>query len=97
MTNALEDDCLICYASQRAKGLFAVAKPAEHALEKARRDHNHRQWIDEHTTNGTFAEIRDALEQHGRPRQELVGRNKLSAYSRYKSRFEKHPGFGSSE
>lgn len=69
MTNALEDDCPICNSSQRAKERFAAAKVAGHILEKARRDQSHRQWIDEHTTNGTLAEIREALEQHGRPRQ----------------------------
>lgn len=69
MTGAVEDDCPICNSSQRAKERFARAKVAEHILEKARRDQSHREWIDEHTTNGTLAEIREALEQHGRPRQ----------------------------
>ncbi|WP_169315633.1 hypothetical protein [Halogranum rubrum] len=69
MTTAVEDECPICNSSQRAKERFAVAKVAEHILEKARRDQDHQQWIDEHTTNGTLAEIREALEHHDRPRQ----------------------------
>lgn len=29
----------------------------------------HQNWIDEHTTNGTLAEIREALTEHTRPRR----------------------------
>jgi large-conductance mechanosensitive channel len=52
-----------------AKARFATAKVAEHVKEKARRDETHQNWIDEHTTNGTLAEIRDALTEHTRPRR----------------------------
>ena len=69
MPEPVEEDCPICASSQRAKERFAAAKVAEHIKEKARRDASHRTWIEEHTTNGTLAEIREALTEHGRPRQ----------------------------
>lgn len=69
MTDAVEEDCPICNSSKSAKEQFATAKVAEHIKEKARRDETHREWIDTHTTNGTLAEIRDALTEHSRPRR----------------------------
>jgi hypothetical protein len=69
MAEPVEEDCPICTPSQRAEERFATAKVAEHIKEKARRDASHRRWIEEHTTNGTLAEIREALTEHGRPRQ----------------------------
>jgi hypothetical protein len=69
MPESVEEDCPICPSTQRAKERFAAAKVAEHIKEKARRDASHRVWIGEHTTNGTLAEIREALTEHGRPRQ----------------------------
>jgi hypothetical protein len=69
MTDAVEEDCPICDSSDSAKATFARAKVAEHLKEKARRDEDHREWIDEYTANGTLAEIRAALDQHGRPRE----------------------------
>jgi hypothetical protein len=68
MTEAVEEDCPVCTASEGARERFAVAKVAEHIREKARRDGDHQAWIDEHTENGTLAEIREALADHGRPR-----------------------------
>lgn len=68
MTNAVKEDCPICNSSESAKAQFATAKVAEHIKEKARRDEAHRAWIDEHTSNGTLAEIRSALDEHDRPR-----------------------------
>jgi hypothetical protein len=69
MTDAVEADCPVCNSSDSAKAQFARAKVAEHLKEKALRDERHREWIDEYTTNGTLAEIREALAEHGRPRQ----------------------------
>jgi hypothetical protein len=69
MIDAVEEDCPICNSSDSAKATFARAKVAEHLKEKARRDEDHREWINEHTTNGTLAEIREALGEHGRPRE----------------------------
>jgi len=69
MTDAVEADCPVCNSSDSAKAQFARAKVAEHLKEKARRDEAHRAWIDEHTSNGTLTEIREALAEHGRPRQ----------------------------
>lgn len=69
MTDAVEEDCPVCNSSDSAKTQFATAKVAEHVKEKARRDETHREWIDEHTTNGTLAEIRSALDEHGQPRR----------------------------
>jgi hypothetical protein len=68
MTDALEADCPVCNSSEGAKAQFARAKLAEHVKEKARRDEAHQEWIDEHTSNGTLAEIRSALDGHNRPR-----------------------------
>ena len=68
MTDAVEEDCPVCNSSDSAKAQFATAKVAEHVKEKARRDETHRAWIDEHTTNGTLAEIRSALDEYSRPR-----------------------------
>lgn len=69
MTDAVEEDCHICNSSKNAKEQFATAKVAEHLKEKARRDEAHREWIDTRTTNGTLAEIREALTEHSRPRR----------------------------
>jgi hypothetical protein len=68
MTDSVEEDCPVCTSSEGAKAQFATAKVAEHIKEKARRDETHRAWINEHTTNGTMAEIRRALDEHSRPR-----------------------------
>lgn len=57
----VEEDCPICNSTHEARERFAAAKVAEHIKEKAKRDENHRKWIDKHTDNGTLAEIRDAL------------------------------------
>lgn len=59
---AVEEDCPVCNASETAKESFAAGKVAEHIKEKARRDETHRDWIEEHTDNGTPAEIKAALE-----------------------------------
>jgi hypothetical protein len=69
MTGAVEEDCPICSSSDSAKAKFARVKVAEHLKERARRDEDHSEWIDEYTTNGTLAEIREALGEHGRPRE----------------------------
>lgn len=63
MTVSVEQDCPVCTSSQSAREQFATAKVAEHVREKARRDEEHRAWIDEHTENGTLAEIREASPQ----------------------------------
>lgn len=68
MTGAVEEDCPVCDASDGARERFAVAKVAEHIMEKARHDTTHQAWIDEHTENGSPSEIREALADHGRPR-----------------------------
>ncbi|MFT4921101.1 MAG: hypothetical protein ACI8XM_000296 [Haloarculaceae archaeon] len=68
MTDAVEEDCPICNSSDSAKATFARAKVAEHLKEKGRRDEDHREWINEHTTNGTLTEIRSALEENSRRR-----------------------------
>lgn len=62
------EDCPVCNSSQSAKERFATAKVAEHVQEKAHRDDDHRAWIDEHTENGTLAEIRTALGDESPPR-----------------------------
>ena len=62
------EGCPVCNSSQSAKERFATAKVAEHVQEKARRDENHQEWIDEHTENGMLAEIRTALEDESPPR-----------------------------
>lgn len=62
-----EENCPICNSSKGAKEQFATAKVAEHVKEKARRDDAHQEWLDEHTTNGRLAEIREALEDHSPP------------------------------
>ena len=64
-----EENCPICDSSQSAKETFAVAKVAEHINEKARHDDQHQTWINEHTENGTLAEIRAALSEHEQPRK----------------------------
>jgi hypothetical protein len=64
----VEEDCPICTSSQDAKEQFAAAKVAEHIKEKARRDDQHQAWVEEHTENGTLAEIRSALSEHDGPR-----------------------------
>jgi len=69
MPEPVEADCTICPSSRRAKERFVAAEVVEHIEGKARRDASHRTWIEEHTTNGTLAEIREALTEHGRPRQ----------------------------
>lgn len=69
MTGAVEEDCPVCNSSDSAKAQFATAKVAEHIKEKARRDETHRAWINEHTANGTLAEIRSALNEYSRPRR----------------------------
>lgn len=69
MTDAVEENCPVCNSSENAKEQFATAKVAEHVKEKARRDETHQEWIDTHTTNGTLAEIREALTDHSRPRR----------------------------
>lgn len=58
---SVEEDCPVCNASQDAKRSFARAKVAEHLKERAAHDEDHDQWIEEHTENGTVAEIREAL------------------------------------
>ncbi|MDT3437628.1 hypothetical protein [Haloarcula sp. 1CSR25-25] len=68
MTDVVEEDCPVCNSSEDAKAQFARAKVAEHLKEKARRDEAHRAWVDEYTTNGTLAEIREALDEQGHPR-----------------------------
>lgn len=69
MSDAVEEDCPVCNSSDSAKEQFATAKVAEHIKEKARHDETHQNWIDEHTTNGTLTEIRQALTEHTRPRR----------------------------
>ena len=69
MTDAVTEDCPVCNSSDSVKEQFATAKVAKHVKEKAHRDQMHQEWIDTHTTNGTLAEIRSALEEHNRPRQ----------------------------
>lgn len=68
MTNTVAQGCPICNSSDSTREQFATAKIAEHVKEKARREESHRNWIDEHTANGTLSEIRAALEEHGKPR-----------------------------
>ena len=68
MSGAVEEVCPVCNSSQSAKEQFATAKVAEHVKEKARRDDTHRAWVEDHTTNGTFSEIREALAKQSRPR-----------------------------
>lgn len=68
MTDAVEEECPVCNSSDSAKAQFATVKVAEPVKKKARRDETHRAWIDEHTSNGTLAEIRSALDEHSRPR-----------------------------
>jgi len=69
MTEAVNEDCPICNSSDSAKAQFAAAKVAEHIDRRARHDETHQNWIDEHTTTGTLAEIREALTEHTRPRR----------------------------
>lgn len=69
MTGDVTEDCPVCNSSDSTKEQFATAKVAEHVKEKARRDESHQEWINTHTTNGTLAEIRDALKEHDRPRR----------------------------
>lgn len=68
MTDAVTEDCPVCNSSNSAKEQFATAKVAEHVEEKARCDETHQEWIDEHTTNGTLAEIRTGLQSEQKPR-----------------------------
>jgi thiaminase len=67
MTDAVTEDCLVCNSSDSAKEQFAAAKVAEHVKEKAHRDETHQKWIDTHTTDGTLAEIRTALQSERKP------------------------------
>nr|WP_323192055.1 glutathione S-transferase N-terminal domain-containing protein [Halostella sp. PRR32] len=69
VTDAVTEDCPICASSDSAKEQFATVKVTKHIKRKARRDETHQQWIDTHTTNGTLAEIRDALGEHSGPRR----------------------------
>ncbi|MFB6234844.1 MAG: hypothetical protein ABEH81_00335 [Halopenitus sp.] len=68
MTDPVEEDCPVCNSSESAKEQFAAAKVAEHIDEKATREDAHQQWVDEHTDDGTVAEIQDALDD-GSPRR----------------------------
>lgn len=68
MTDANEEGCPVCNSSDNAKAEFTTAKVAEHIKEKARRDETHQNWIDEHATNGTLGEIREALTKQAGPR-----------------------------
>jgi hypothetical protein len=65
--SAPEEDCPICNASGSAKEQFARGKVAEHVKRKARHDDTHREWIDEHTDDGTLVEIRAALRRSSAP------------------------------
>lgn len=64
---SVEEDCPICPDSESAKQTFATARVAEHLKEKARHDESHQEWIEEHTENGTLAEIRAALQREEHP------------------------------
>lgn len=68
MTEAVEEDCLVYNASDGARERLAVTKVAAHVRELARRDADHQVWIDEHTGNATLTEIREALADHGWPK-----------------------------
>ena len=65
---ATEEDCPVCNSSQSAKEQFARGKTAEHTEKKAQHDDSHREWVDEHTENGTLSEIRAALRDSDSPR-----------------------------
>ena len=69
MTDAIKCDGLICNSSQRGTERFAAAKAAEYIQEQAGQDQDHQHWIDEHTTNGTLAEIPQPLGEHDRLRR----------------------------
>jgi hypothetical protein len=69
MSGAVGEDCRVCNSSDSAKAQLATAKGAQHIKEKARHDETHQNWSNEHTTNGTLAEIREALTEQHRPRR----------------------------
>lgn len=58
---SVEEGCPICNSSSAAKQRFASAKVGEHVKDHAKEHDGHREWIEEHTENGTLAEIRKAL------------------------------------
>lgn len=65
MSDPAEEDCPVCNSSESAKEQFAAAKVAVHIDDKAHREDSHQQWVDEHTDDGTVAEIRAALDDGG--------------------------------
>lgn len=68
MSDPVAEACPMCNSSESAKEQFAAAEVAAHIDEKAHREDSHQQWVDEHTDDGTVAEIRAAIED-GNPQR----------------------------
>lgn len=53
--------CPLCDPSDEVAERLATAELARRMKEQAQRDEAHREWIEEHTEDGTLAEIQDVL------------------------------------